>query len=145
MDAEHANLCCPQPTLLRKVWLREGRGVRTRRRHHPDPVREARGVETMPDAAALAPQRWERPLDFPPGFWKRQLPTKVLAVAAKGDVAALRALLSEHPDTLNRRGSHNRTLLWEAVRRGKLDAVRWLVEQGAEVDATGCVNGESYI
>jgi ankyrin repeat protein len=95
---------------------------------------------------ALAPQRWERPLDFPPGYWKRQLPTKVLAVAATGDVAALRNLLAEHPDYLSKRGSHNRTLLWEAVRRGRLDAVRWLVEQqGAELDATGCYNGESYV
>ncbi len=91
------------------------------------------------------PQRWERPFNFPPGFWKRQLPTKVLELAVRGDVDALRQLLEEHPKFLNQRGAHNRTLLWEAARRGKLAAVQWLVERGAEVDATGCYNSESYV
>jgi ankyrin repeat protein len=94
---------------------------------------------------ASVPQRWERPLDFEPGHWKKQLPTKYLQVAARGDFDGLRQLLAEHPEFLNKRGSHGRTLLWEATRWGKLEAVKWLVEQGAEVDATGCYNGESYV
>jgi ankyrin repeat protein len=94
---------------------------------------------------ATVAQRWERPFDFPPGFWKRQLPTKYLAIAGKGDVGALRDLLAVHPEFLNQRGAHNRTLLWEAARRGRLAAVQWLVEQGADLDATGCYNGESHV
>jgi ankyrin repeat protein len=92
-----------------------------------------------------APQRWERPLDILPGRWKQQLATKYLRVAARGDLKALRQLLVVHPDFLNKRGNHGRTLLWEAARRGKLDAVKWLVEQGAELDATGCYNSESHV
>lgn len=90
-------------------------------------------------------QRWERPLDFPPGFWKRQLPKKYLDIASRGDIDAVRSLLAEHPEFLNKRGSHNRTLLWEAARRGKLALVHWLVEQGADVDALGSYNSESYV
>lgn len=93
----------------------------------------------------MTTQRWERTFDFPPGHWKKQLPTQYLAVASRGDVAALRQLLTDHPDFLNRRGAHGRTLLWEATRRGKLAAVQWLVEQGAAVDATGAYNNENYV
>lgn len=91
------------------------------------------------------PQRWERPFNFPPGYWKRQLAGKYLDVAARGDVVALNRLLTDHPDYLNKRGSHNRTLLWEATRRGKLEAVKWLLERGAELDTTGCYNSESHV
>lgn len=90
-------------------------------------------------------QRWERPFDFPPGHWKKQLPTKYLAVGARGDLDALRRLLADHPEFLNKGGGHGRTLLWEAVRMGRLSAVRRLVEQGAEKDATGAYNSESYV
>ncbi len=101
-------------------------------------------AESVPDRV---PQRWEREWIYsvPAGFWKRQLPVKYLQIAAQNNVEALRELISEHPDYLNKRSSHNRTLLWEAVRRGKLPAVRWLVEQGADVNATACYNGESMI
>jgi ankyrin repeat protein len=94
---------------------------------------------------AAAPQRWERPFPTTPGYWKQQLATKYLAIAGRGDLVALRQLLAEHPDWLNKRGPHNRTLLWEATRRGKLAAVQWLVEQGAELDATGCYNNDSFV
>ena len=107
-------------------------------------------MPTREDVPAPVPQRWERPLNFPPGHWKhghwrRQLAAKYLAIAGRGDVAALRDLLAEHPEFLNMQGPHHRTLLWEATRRGKLAAVQWLVEQGAELDATGCYNGESHV
>jgi ankyrin repeat protein len=92
-----------------------------------------------------APQRWVRPNLDEPGLWRNQLPNKYLAVAVRGDVAGLRAMLKAHPDFLSKRGNHNRTLLWEAARRGRLAAVKWLVEQGAEVDATGCYNSESLV
>ena len=66
-------------------------------------------------------------------------------MAARGDIGALRQVLAEHPDNLNKRGPHNRALLWEAACRGQQQAVQWLVEQGAEVDATGCNNHESFV
>jgi ankyrin repeat protein len=69
----------------------------------------------------------------------------VLALAVKGDISGLEALLAHNPDALNRRGPHGRTLLWEAARRGHTDAVAWLIERGAVVDATGCYNGESVV
>lgn len=93
----------------------------------------------------MTTQRWERPLNFPPGYWKQQLPAHYLAVARRGELTALQQLLAEHPTFLSRRGSHNRTLLWEATRRGKLAAVQWLVEKGAALDATGSYNSESHV
>jgi len=86
-----------------------------------------------------------RPLDFLPAARQQMLRTKDLDIAAKGDIEELHQLLAHHPERLNQRGSHNRTLLWEAVRRGKLPAVQWLIEQGADVNATGRYNGESFI
>jgi uncharacterized protein len=100
---------------------------------------------TSPSSSARTPQRWARPLDVPPGFWKRQLPTKYLRLAARGDLPALRRLLADHPDYLNKRGAHGRTLLWEATRRGRLEAVRWLLAEGADLDATGAYNNESHV
>lgn len=94
---------------------------------------------------SAAPQRWTRPLDVEPGHWKKQLPQKRLRLAAKGDVDGLRALLSDNPEDLSRRGNHGRTLLWEAVKAGKEQAVRFLVEAGADVELTGCYNSESHV
>lgn len=97
------------------------------------------------DLPAPVPQRWERPLNVAPGHWKQQLAAKYRDIASRGDVGALRQLLEAHPEFLNKRGSHNRTLLWEATRNGRMEAVQWLVERGAEVDATGCYNSETHV
>ena len=93
----------------------------------------------------VAPQRWVRPFSDEPGQWRGQLRNTVLAAGARGDLPALRQLLKAHPEFLNKRGNHNRTLLWEAARRGQLAAVKWLLKQGAELEATGCYNGESLV
>jgi ankyrin repeat protein len=90
-------------------------------------------------------QRWVKPYPTRAGHWKKQLPTKVLALAVKGDISGLEALLTTDSGALNRRGPHGRTLLWEATRRGHADAARWLIERGAALDATGCYNGESVV
>ncbi len=102
-------------------------------------------VEIDSSSRNRVPQRMVRPLNLSPGFMKLNIPNKVLKIAADGDIAGLRKLLAGHPEWLNKRGSHNRTLLWEAARRGKLPAVQWLVEQGAEVNATGSYNSESFV
>ncbi len=102
-------------------------------------------MDNNPSSSDQIPQRMVRPLDFLPDMRKGMLRNKDLEAAAQGDIKALSQLLKRHPEWLNRRGSHNRTLLWEAVRRGKLPAVAWLIEQGAEVNATGRYNGESFV
>src|SRR5579859_1462627 len=91
------------------------------------------------------PQRWVRPNLDEPGRWRGQLPNKVLALAVRGDLPALRQLLRVHPEFLNNGGNHGRSLLWEAARRGHLPVVKWLVEQGAALEATGCYNSESLV
>ena len=102
-------------------------------------------MENQPSTNDRVPQRMVRPLDFLPEARKQMMRTKDLDIAAKGNIEELRQLLTRHPERLNQRGSHNRTLLWEAVRRGKLPAVQWLVEQGADVNAVGRYNGESFV
>ena len=73
------------------------------------------------------------------------LTNKYLEIAKKGNIEGLCQLLTRQPDYLSKRGNHNRTLLWEAVRGGRLPAVAWLVERGADVNATGCFNCESFV
>jgi ankyrin repeat protein len=93
----------------------------------------------------MIPQRFVRPLDFEPGHWKKQLPTKYLSIARKGVLPRLESLLREHPEFVSKRGPHGRPLLWEATRAGKLAAVKMLVEAGADVNATGCYNRETLV
>ena len=90
-------------------------------------------------------QRWIRPGLDEPGLFRHQMPTKHLSLAARGDLTGLKALIKAHPDYLSKRANHNRTFLWEAVRRGRMPVVKWLVERGAEVEATGCYNNESMV
>ncbi len=89
--------------------------------------------------------RWVKPLDVEPGHWKKQLAGKYLRLAERGRIDAVFALLEEHPEFLNKRGSHGRTLLWSAIRSGRLELVRRLLERGAGVNLTGCVNSESFV
>lgn len=100
---------------------------------------------SMMKTADTVPQCYLRPNDNPPGYLKKQLPTKHLKLAARGELNALKQLLSEHPELLNHKGSFNRTFLWEAVRRGRVPLVEWLVEQGADIDTCGAYNNESTL
>ncbi|MCY3859972.1 MAG: ankyrin repeat domain-containing protein [Gammaproteobacteria bacterium] len=89
--------------------------------------------------------RWVKPLDVEPGHWKKQLAGKYLKLAERGHVEEIRQLLDEYPEFLNKRGSHGRTLLWSAVRHGRLELVRWLLAKDVDVNLTGCVNSESFV
>lgn len=89
--------------------------------------------------------RWVRPFDAPPGWWKKQLPTKFLKLAGQGKLSDLTTLLNTHPDLLNHRGPHGRTFLFEAVRRGRQDIVELLIARGADVSLCGCYNSESLV
>lgn len=92
-------------------------------------------------------QRWIKPSVYAvnPGHWKKQLPGKHLKLAARGKVADLERLLSDQPEALNQRGNHGRTLLWEACRKGRLEAIDYLLSKGADHQLTGCYNSESHV
>lgn len=60
-----------------------------------------------------------------------------VAAAARGDVGRVREILKAKPHWKNRRGSHGRTMLWEAAHRGKLEMVKYLVRRKADLHACG--------
>ncbi len=62
----------------------------------------------------------------------------VVAAAGRGNVKAVRQFLDYKPEWLHTIGSHGRTMLWEAAYRGKLEVVKFLVEQGADMNLPGC-------
>ncbi len=62
----------------------------------------------------------------------------VVAAAGRGDLDGVKQFLKYRPDWLHTVGSHGRTMLWEAAYRGKLEVVRYLVEQGANMNLPGC-------
>lgn len=96
-------------------------------------------------AIPVTRSRWVRKLIAKPGDWKRQLPTKHLRLAARGRLDEVRSLVEHNPSLLNKRGSHGRTFLWTAVRYGQAEVMSWLLEQGADVNLTGCINSESFV
>ena len=69
----------------------------------------------------------------------------VVAAAGRGDLEAVRALVEAEPCWLHTVGSHGRTMLWEAAYRGKLAVARYLVERGADIDASACHYSEHYV
>ena len=89
--------------------------------------------------------RWVKPLDVEPGHWKNQLPTKFLNYASAKNDSKLRDLVRNQPELVNKQGPHGRTLLFEAIRKGRVSTVRWLLDQGADPNLTGCYNNESLV
>lgn len=89
--------------------------------------------------------RWVKPLDVEPGHWKKQLPTKFLNYASAKNDSKLRDLLHKQPELVNKQGPHGRTFLFEAIRKGRVSTVRWLLDQGADPNLTGCYNNESLV
>ena len=89
--------------------------------------------------------RWVRDLNVAPGHWKKQLPGRYRKLAERGDMDGLQSLLRSHADWLDRRGSHGRTFLFEAVRKGRYNLVAWLIDKGADLSLTGCYNSESIV
>ena len=89
--------------------------------------------------------RWVRPLATKPGHWKKQLSTKYLKLAQQKDATKLREYLKAHPTTLNQQGPHGRTFLFEATRKDRFEAVKWLLQHGADPSLPGCYNSESMV
>ncbi len=69
----------------------------------------------------------------------------VVAAAGRGDVNAVRGFIDDNPRWLHTVGSHGRTMLWEAAYRGKLAVAEFLVERGADVNASACHYSEHYV
>jgi ankyrin repeat protein len=75
-----------------------------------------------------------------PGFERH------LLMARKGDLSGIKRLLQEDPTLLNAMsGGHNRTLLWEATRRNRVDVVKFLLKRGADVNIPGRHRNESVV
>jgi ankyrin repeat protein len=71
---------------------------------------------------------------------------KTLKIAARGDLDGVRALLRDEPRLLDATSrGHNRTLLWEAARAGKMEVVQYLVKAGADVNAPGRYRHETFV
>jgi len=82
-----------------------------------------------------------------PSGWKKDWPSAAAvgklpghAAADEGDVAALEELAAENERALHVRDENGWQPLHEAVRNGHIDAVRLLVEHGADINAV--TNGE---
>lgn len=71
---------------------------------------------------------------------------RILKIAAKGDLEQIQNLLQENNSLLNRPSEgHNRTLLWEAVNSNRIDLVKYLVEQGADVNIPGRYRSQTFV
>lgn len=65
--------------------------------------------------------------------------------AGKGDLLMLEEILRQRPHWLNQRGSHGRSMLWEAVYHGKIGSIQYLLDKGAEIEAPGCHFSEHLV
>ena len=69
-----------------------------------------------------------------------------LKFAAKGDVEAVKRLVTRDPGVVRKTsGGHSRSLLWEAARGGHRELVELLVERGADVNAPGRYRNETLV
>ena len=70
----------------------------------------------------------------------------ILKIAAKGNVAQVQKLLQANSSLLNRPSEgHNRTLLWEAVNSNRIELVKYLVKQGADVNIPGRYRSQTFV
>ncbi|MEL6255370.1 MAG: ankyrin repeat domain-containing protein [Bacteroidota bacterium] len=65
--------------------------------------------------------------------------------AAKGDLLMLEEVLRQRPHWLNYRGSHGRSMLWEAVNHRRIGCIQYLLDKGAEIEAPGCHFSEHLV
>ena len=69
----------------------------------------------------------------------------VVAAAGRGDLEAVQALVEADPRWVHTVGSHGRTMLWVASYRGKQAVAEFLVECGADVNASACHYSQHYV
>jgi hypothetical protein len=71
---------------------------------------------------------------------------RVLKFAAKGDLAAVKDILTAQPAMLNTMSEgHHRTFVWEAANTNRLDVLKYLVEKGADVNIPGRYRSEMLV
>lgn len=71
---------------------------------------------------------------------------KVLKIASKGNILAVKTLINDYPNILNKAiGGHNRTILWEAVNKDRIELVQYLIQQGADVNIPGRYRNQTYV
>jgi ankyrin repeat protein len=69
----------------------------------------------------------------------------VVAAAGRGDLEAVQVFVDDDPRWVQTVGSHGRTMLWEASYRGKAAVAEFLLERGADVNASACHYSEHYV
>ena len=69
----------------------------------------------------------------------------VVAAAGRGDLEAVQALVEADPRWVHTVGSHGRTMLWEAAYGGKQAVAEFLIERGADVNASACHYSQHYV
>ena len=69
----------------------------------------------------------------------------VAAAAGRGDLAAVQSFVEADPRWVNTVSSHGRTMLWEAAYWGKQAVAEYLVECGADVNASACHYSQHYV
>ncbi|MBM83243.1 MAG: hypothetical protein CMJ78_22000 [Planctomycetaceae bacterium] len=67
----------------------------------------------------------------------RDLLRIVLPAAARGDLKSVRKFVKKYPWWVFRIGPHGRTMLWEATYKKRVDTVRYLIDNGADVNQLG--------
>lgn len=65
--------------------------------------------------------------------------------AGKGDLLMVEEILKQRPAWIHTRGSHGRSMLWEAVNHNRKDMVAYLLEKGADIEAPGCHFSEHLV
>ena len=74
-------------------------------------------------------------MDLAPGWRKRRGQPDIVSAAASGKVDLVRAFLKDEPELLNRRSPEGFTPLLAAAGRGRREMVRFLLAEGARVEA----------
>jgi uncharacterized protein len=98
----------------------------------PDPVTFSAAIERGDEVAA---KRWLS-TGLPPDFEGRNIGTGLMIGAWEGNVAMMEVFHNAGAD-VNYVNTHGEQALLHAAWKGKLDAVRWLVERGAQFDREG--------
>jgi len=102
-------------------------------------------AQTLPDATrfSIVIERGDLPLarewldaGLPPDFEGKVIGTGVMIGAWEGNIPMMELFVSRGAD-VNKVNSHDEQALLHAAWKGRLDAVRWLVEHGARLNRDG--------
>ena len=69
----------------------------------------------------------------------------VLPAASRGDLDAIKEIVAADAQWIHAIGPHNRTMLWEAARKGRFETVCFLIEHGADVEVAACYYSDNFV